>query len=30
MFYKKELQTEFRSCASISADVNEMVAASGV
>ena len=30
MFYKKELQTEFRSCASITADVNEMVAASGV
>ena len=30
MFYKKELQTEFRSCASITADVNEMVASSGV
>lgn len=30
MFYKKELQTEFRSCASITADVNGMVAASGV
>lgn len=30
MFYKKELQTEFRSCASITADVNALVAQSGV
>lgn len=30
MFYKKELQTTFRSCASITADVNELVAGSGV
>ena len=30
MFYKKELQTEFRSCSSITADVNAMVAQSGV
>lgn len=30
MFYKKELKTTFRSCTSITADVNELVAGSGV
>lgn len=30
MFFKKEIKTKFRSCASITAEVNEMVASSGV
>ena len=30
MFYKRELKTQFRSCASLTADVNELVAQSGV
>ena len=30
MFYKKELTTTFRSCTSITAEVNELVAQSGV
>ena len=30
MFFKNEIKTKFRSCASITAEVNEMVASSGV